>query len=103
MDILHEPPPGFEGIANAFAMAKLLPTTHQMGVTIGLVRDGVLFAYHVREQGWYEHLLGGETEMHGCEMLFTHPSDVRRRDEDPSFIRRTAVELWPSGSHRADR
>jgi hypothetical protein len=117
MDILHEPPPGFEGIANAFAMAKLLPTTHRMGVTIGLARDGVLFASgrlegyrqvnffadHVREQGWYEHLLGGEADMHGCDMLFSHPADAPRREEDPSFIRRAPVELWPTGTHHANR
>jgi hypothetical protein len=116
MDLLHDAPPGFDGIANAFAMAKLLPTSHQMDVKIGLVHDGVLFAVgrldgyrqvnyfaeHVRELGWHEHLLGGDADMRGCDMLFSHPADVALPD-DPSFIRRTPVELWPSGSRHADR
>jgi hypothetical protein len=116
MDLLHDAPPGFDGITNAFAMAKLLPTTHRMDVKIGLVRDGVLFAEgrldgfrqvnffadHLRGQGWHEHLLGGDTEMHGCDMLFSHPADFAPPD-DPSFIRRTPVELWPSGTQHADR
>ena len=116
MDLLNEAPPGFDGIANAFAMAKLLPTTHKMNLTIGLVRDGVLvatgkldgyrqvnyFCDHVRELGWREHLLGGEQDMHGCDMLFSHPADRPVAEEDPSFIRRSPVELWPSGSQHAD-
>jgi hypothetical protein len=110
MELLHDVPPGFDSIANAFAMAKLLPTTHHMQVKIGLMRDGVLiatgqldgyrqvnyFADHVREMGWYEHLLGGDTDMQGCDMLFAHPADAPREEEDPSFIRRAPVELWPS-------
>jgi hypothetical protein len=112
MDFLHDAPAGFDGITNAFAMAKLLPTTHKMDVKIGLMRDGVLFAIgrldgyrqvnffadHVRELGWQEHLLGGEADMHGCDMLFSHPADLTR-DDDPSFIRRSPVELWPGTSH----
>ena len=117
MELLHDAPPGFDGIAKAFAMAKLLPTTHRMDVKIGLVRDGVLFALgrldgfrqvnffadHVRKAGWKESLLGGDDDMHDCDMLFTHPDSARREDDDPSFIRRPAVELWPAGSHHADR
>ncbi|MEJ8840620.1 hypothetical protein [Ramlibacter sp. AN1133] len=116
MDLLHDAPPGFDGIANAFAMAKLLPTTHRMDVKIGLLRDGVLFAIgrldgyrqvnffadHVRELGWQEHLLGGDADMQGCDMLFSHPADAAQAD-DPSFIRRPPVELWPSGTSHADR
>src|SRR3954454_23423411 len=105
MDILHEAPPGFDEVAKAFAMAKLLPTTHQMDVKIGLLRDGALFATgrldgyrqvnffaeHVRQLGWQEHLLGGDVEMRGCDMLFAHPADRPQADDDPSFIRRPAV------------
>ena len=115
MDLLHDAPPGFDGIAKAFAMAKLLPTTHRMDVKIGLVRDGVLFAEgrldgfrqvnffadHVRAQGWREHLLGDDADMHGCDMLFSHPADFAAQD-DPSFIRRAPVELWPSGTQHVD-
>jgi hypothetical protein len=116
MDLLNDAPPGFDGIAKAFAMAKLLPTTHRMDVRIGLMCDGVLFAVgrldgyrqvnffadHVRHQGWSEHLLGAEGDMQDCDMLFSHPADFSRQD-DPSFIRRPAVELWPSGTRHADR
>jgi len=115
MDLLHDAPPGFDGIANAFAMAKLLPTSHQMDVKIGLVYDGVLFALgrldgyrqvnffadHVRKHGWHEHLLGGDGDMRDCDMLFSHPADVAVAD-DPSFIRRTPVELWPAVPSHAD-
>jgi len=116
MDLLHDAPPGFDGLANAFAMAKLLPTTHKMDVKIGLMHDGVLFASgrldgyrqvnyfadHVRALGWQEHLLGGATDMQGCDMLFSHPADLAP-DDDPSFIRRAPVELWPGGSSHADQ
>jgi hypothetical protein len=112
MELLHPAPPGFDEAAKAFAMAKLLPTTHRMNVKIGLVHDGVLvaqakldgyrqvnlFAEHLRHLGWVEHLLGGDTDMHGCDMLFGHPADAAA-DEDPSFIRRAPVELWPAASH----
>lgn len=115
MELLHEASPGFDSVANAFAMAKLLPTTHRMDVRIGLVREGVLFATgrldghrqvsffaeHLRAQGWHEHLLGGETDMQGCDMLFAHPADSARED-DPSFIRRAPVELWPAGIPHVD-
>jgi hypothetical protein len=110
MELLNEPPAGFDGVAKAFAMAKHLPTTHQMNVKVGLALDGVLFATgqldgyrqvsffsdHLRHHGWNEHLLGGEQEMFGCDMLFSPPpQEPDRDDEDPSFIRRTPVELWP--------
>ena len=114
MELLNEPAPGFEGVAKAFAMARHLPTTHQMNLQVGLVRDGVLFAKgaldgyrqvnffteHLRELGWHEHLLGGHDEMYGCDMVFSHPVQHGERDADPSFIRREPVELWPVvGSH----
>lgn len=108
MNLLQDPPPGWEGITKTFAMARLLPTSHRMNVQIGLMRDGMLFASgrldgyrqvnyfseHLRELGWQERLLGGEEEMFGCDMLFTHPADQAPGDADPSFIRRTPVELW---------
>lgn len=115
MDLLHDTPPGFEGIAKAFAMARHLPTTHRLNVRVGLVRDGILFATgsldgyrqvtffadHLRQQGWHEHLLGGDEDMHGCDMAFSCPAAVAQADADPSFIRHTPVQLWParSGSH----
>jgi hypothetical protein len=111
MELLLEPPPAFEGIAKAFAMAKQLPATHRLGLKVGLVADGALFATghldgmrqirffaeHVRALGWHEHLLGGDDDMHGCDILFSRPSAVQEED-DPSFIRRPAVELWPARS-----
>lgn len=115
MDLLHEAPPGFDAIARAFAMAKHLPTTHRMNLKIGLVFDGALlaqgqldgyrqvsfFSEHLRQAGWQEHLLGGEVDMRGCDMLFSHPADAQA-DSDPSFIRRPAVELWPAHGHHAE-
>lgn len=117
MELLQDPPPGFDGIAKAFAMARHLPTTHQMNLQVGLARDGVLFATcrldgyrqvnffrdHLTHQGWREHLLGGEQEMFGCDMLFSHPADAAPADADPSFIRRSPMELWPALSNHADR
>ena len=116
MELLDDPPAGFEAVAKAFAMAKLVPTTHRMDLQIGLARDGVLiarcrldgsrqvrfFCDHLRQHGWREHLLGGATEMFGCDMLFSHPAG-RDQDDDPSFIRRTPVELWPARSPHADQ
>lgn len=109
MELLHEPPAGFDDIARAFAMASHLPSTYRLGLCIGLVRTGALFARgyldghrqvslfadHLRKLGWREHLLGGDQEMFGCDMLFSHPTDQPDQDDDPSFIRRPAVELWP--------
>lgn len=90
-------------------MARLLPCTHALGLQVGLARAGELFACgrldgyrqvsffseHLRDLGWHEQLLGGEGDMHGCDLLFTHPDDhAADRMEDPSFIRRPAVQLW---------
>jgi hypothetical protein len=108
MELLNKPPAGFEGIAKAFAMAKHLPSTYRLDVRIGLVHEGVLFAEgvlhgqrqvaffseHVRGLGWREHLLGGDDDMFGCDMLFSHPADSAHEDADPSFIRRPAINLW---------
>ena len=45
MNLLHEPPPaGFEGIAKTFAMARHIPTTHSLGLKIGLSNGGVPIA-----------------------------------------------------------
>jgi hypothetical protein len=112
MKLLHEPPAGFDGIARSFAMAKHMPTTHRLGLKIGIAQDGVLvaqgeldgyrqvafFSKHLRSLGFKEHLLGGEDEMFGCDLLFTVAPPPRRRveDSDPSFIRKPAVELWPA-------
>jgi hypothetical protein len=111
MKLLQEAPPGYEGIAKAFAMARLLPATQQLGVEIGLVHQGALFAQgrldghrqvtffseHLRALGWHEHLLGGDDDMHGCDMLFSSPAQPEAPSSDPSFIRRPAVQLW--GQH----
>ena len=118
MELLNEPPTGFDAVAKAFAMARHLPTSHQLHVQVGLARDGVLFARgvldgyrqvtffaeHVRDLGWREHLLGGDDEMFGCDMLFSPPAEgSRQEDEDPSFIRRAPVELWPVHTGHADQ
>lgn len=116
MDLLHEPPPGFDGIAKVFAMARHLPSSHQLDLKVGLARDGVLFALgrldghrqlnffteHLRQLGWREHLLGGDDEMHGCDLLFSLPEAAAAADEDPSFIRRTPVELWGAEGEHAE-
>ena len=111
MKLLNEAPPGFDGIAKAFAMAKHIPTSHRLGVKIGLSRDGILlaegeldgyrqvtfFSEHMRELGYQEHLLGSDDEMFGCDMLFSIAAQREQpADSDPSFIRRSPVELWPA-------
>jgi hypothetical protein len=73
MNLLHEPPVGFDGISKTFAMAKHMPTTHRLGLKIGLANEGVLFAQ--------------------CELA--PPQRRRVEDSDPSFIRKAPVELWP--------
>jgi hypothetical protein len=114
MELLQDPPPGFDAVARVFAMARHLPTTRQMNLRVGLARDGVLFARgrldgyrqvnffsdHLRKLGWREHLLGGDDEMFDCDMMFSHPSDASQRGDDPSFIRRTPVELWGTHAER---
>jgi hypothetical protein len=109
MELLQDPPRGFDGVIKAYAMARHLPTTHHLNLRLGLVRSGVLFAVgrldgyrqvsffseHVRDLGWQERLLGGDDEMHGCDLVFSHPEDhVAAQSEDPSFIRRSPVLLW---------
>jgi hypothetical protein len=117
MDLLHEPPAGFDGITKAFAMARHLPSTHRLDVRIGLVCGGRLvatgrldgyrqvnfFSEHLREAGWHEHLLGGDADMHGCDMLFSLPREQEKHvDDDPSFIRRAPMELWPGQVSHAE-
>ena len=109
MNLLLEPPPGFDGISKAFAMAKQLPTTQHLDVKVGLTCDGALvavgeldgyrqvtfFSEHMRDLGYQERLLGGDDNMFGCDMLFAVPAQPAEADSDPSFIRRPAVQLWP--------
>jgi hypothetical protein len=109
MKLLHAAPSGFEGIRKAFSMAQHLPATHKRHLQVGLMHEGSLFAIghldgyrqvsffseHLRELGWREHLLGGDEDMHGCDLLFSHPGDQQAAvSADPSFIRRVPVELW---------
>lgn len=108
MELLKDPPAAFEGVARLVEMARHLPATKRLNLRIGLACEGALFAQtvldgyrqvnfladHLRDLGWREHLLGGEDEMFGCDMLFVWPGEPRRDDEDPSFIRRATVELW---------
>jgi hypothetical protein len=109
MKLLHDAPSGFEGIRKAFSMAQHLPATHKRHLQVGLAHEGALFAVghldgyrqvsffsdHLRQLGWREHLLGGDEDMHGCDLLFSHPGQQRAAvDRDPSFIRLTPVELW---------
>lgn len=110
MNLLQEPPEAFDGIARAFAMAKHIPTTHRLAIKIGLAREGTLiatgeldgyrqvsfFCEHLRGLGYREHLLGGDSDMCGCDMLFSLPPQQSAGESDPSFIRRPAVELWPN-------
>jgi hypothetical protein len=107
MELLKQPPAAFEGVARLFEMARHLPTTHRMDLKIGLAYHGILFARgnldgyrqvnflaeHLRKQGWREHLLGGDDDMHGCDMLFSLPGETQG-DSDPSFIRRPAMPLY---------
>jgi hypothetical protein len=111
MKLLQEAPPAFEGIRKAFSMAQHLPATHSRKLQIGLMHEGALFAIghldgyrqisffseHLHDLGWQEHLLGGDVDMHGCDMLFSPPADSQAAPgTDPSFIRRSPVELWPA-------
>ena len=111
MEMLKDPPPVFDGVARIFEMARHLPSSRRLELRIGLAHDGALFARgklegyrqvnfladHLRDLGWREHLLGGDDDMFGCDMLFSAPGAPAESDSDPSFIRRPAVELW--GEH----
>jgi hypothetical protein len=114
MELLKDPPPAFEGVARLFEMARHLPSSRRMDLRIGLACQGALFAHgildgyrqvnffadHLRDLGWREHLLGGEDDMFGCDMLFSWPGErTVAEDDDPSFIRRAPVELWPGNNH----
>jgi hypothetical protein len=109
VELFQDPPPGFEAIIKAFAMARQLPATHRLNVRIGLAHEGALLARDVldgyrqvtllceqlHELGWHERLRDTGEDLLGCDMLFSHAA-AGRDDEDPSFIRRTAVQLWPA-------
>lgn len=116
MNLLLEPPPGFDGVAKAFAMARHLPTPPDAArLQVGILHDAVLvaqgeldawrqvpfFAEHLQELGWREHLLGEDDEVFGCDVLFSLAA-APAGDDDPSFIRRVPVELW-GGQHAGER
>jgi hypothetical protein len=61
--------------------------------TLDGYRQVAFFSEHVRELGYREHLLGSDDEMFDCDLLFSHPAC--HPSSDPSFIRRSPVELWP--------
>ncbi|WP_332826832.1 hypothetical protein [Ramlibacter sp.] len=109
MELLQDPPSGFDTVVKAYEMARHLPATHKLDLQVGLARGGTLlatgrldgyrqvalFSEHLRDAGWHEHLLGSEVDMHGCDLLFSHPDDHGdSRMEDPSFIRRAPMQLW---------
>ncbi len=114
MDMLKDPPPAFQGVAQLFEMARQLPTSRRMDLRIGLACAGELFAQgvldgyrqvnffaeHLRDRGWHEHLLGGDSDMLGCDMLFAAPEAPLQPESDPSFIRRPEVQLWPAEAPR---
>jgi len=111
MELLKDPPPTFDGVARIFEMARHLPSSRRLALRIGMACEGALFARgtlegyrqvnfladHLRDLGWREHLLGGDDDMFGCDMLFSAPGGTPECVDDPSFIRRPAVELW--GTH----
>jgi hypothetical protein len=125
----EEAPPHFEGVRKAFAMARNLPASRSLGLQVGLLADGELFAMgqlegyrqvtflseYLRDRGWQEYLLGGDQDMHGCDLLFSLPEDAERKlrlasttgmrnADEPSFIRRAPMELWPvKETHFSDR
>jgi hypothetical protein len=118
MKLLREAPTDIEGVRKAFAMARNMPASQALALQVGLACEGELFATgeldgyrqvsflseYLRDRGWQEHLLGGDAEMHGCDMLFSLPPEEARKlsrheaaaraPADPSFIRRTPMELW---------
>lgn len=116
MEMLKDPPVAFRGIAQLFDMASQLPASRRAELRIGLSWAGELFARgvlqgyrqvsffadHLRSHGWHEYLLGGDTDMLGCDMLFAAPDVAPPDDEDPSFIRRAAMQLWPAETEHHD-
>lgn len=109
MELLQEPPSAFDRVSKAYEMARHLPCTQKLSLKVGLARGGTLlatgrldgyrqvsfFSEHLCHLGWREQLLGGDVELHGCDLLFEHPDDhADDRNEDPSFIRRAPVLLW---------
>src|SRR6478609_1983621 len=84
----HLEPPAFAGVCQAFHMARHLPTVHQLQLRIGLLdEDGVLvaegtldgyrqvayFTEQLRSLGYQGRLLDGDSNVHGCDVLFTAP------------------------------
>jgi hypothetical protein len=116
MEMLKDPPAAFRGIAQLFEMARQLPASRRANLRIGLSCAGELFAFgvldgyrqvnffaeHLRSHGWHEHLLGGDADMLGCDMLFAAPDAPSADDSDPSFIRRAAMQLWPVEAEHHD-
>jgi hypothetical protein len=116
MELLKEPPAAFRGIGQLFDMAQRLPASRRADLHIGLSSGGELFARgvlhgfrqvnffaeYLRSHGWQEHLLGGDTDMLGCHMLFAAPETSPQDDDDPSFIRRAAMQLWPAEAEQPD-
>lgn len=116
MEMLKDPPAAFRGIAQLYEMARQLPASHRANLRIGLscagelfargvlhgYRQVSLFAGNLRSHGWHEHLLGGDTDMLGCDMLFAAPAVATPDDDDPSFIRRAAMQLWPAEAEHHD-
>lgn len=120
MEILKDPPVAFRGVAQLFDMASQLPASRRADLRIGLSCSGELFARgvlhgyrqvklfteYLRSKGWHEHLLGGDTDMLGCDMLFAAPEAASEAalvdDDDPSFIRRAAIQLWPAETESHD-
>lgn len=116
MEMLKDPPAAFRGIAHLFEMASQLPASRRANLRIGLCCAGELFARgvlhgyrqvkffaeYLRSHGWHEYLLGGDTDMLGCDMLFAAPAAEPPDDDDPSFIRRAAMQLWPAEAEHPD-
>lgn len=116
MEMLGDPPAAFRGIAQLFEMASQRPASRRAELRIGLSCAGALFACgvlhgyrqvsffadYLRSHGWHEHLLGGDVDMLGCDMLFAAPEAAPDEDEDPSFIRRAAMQLWPAEAEPPD-
>ena len=100
------PPPEWKAIVRAYAQARRVSSANGQKLKVGLVwgeklaalaalasyKQAACLAEYMKEFGWQERLLGDSQEMHGCDVVFT--SDAAAREDDPSFIRRPAMELW---------
>jgi hypothetical protein len=94
MNVLHDPPAASMASPRP-SHGAADPTTHRLGLQIGLVCDGTCTpvatsmatarspsSSHLRGLGYHEHLLGGDDDMHGCDMLFSH--STRHEEPNPS-------------------